>query len=347
MTAFRDLNGNGVFDADYDIVRSETISDLTEVSHLRFAFGDVDADGVADDQERVDGTDPYSALSLKISLRVSLANNDPSDAIDTYYFYGLSPFDCVSGPYAFIGRSTTFNLERIVTNRVAYLTVFRDVDCNGVFDEGVDLCSAFTVANGVQTREFSIGDVDGDKVPDTAELAEGTDPTNRLDYCYHPLPTVQDIFSTTNILWCQAYFGTNIIAAAMAVTNEVMAFDFGHLHATNSEILIIKFWDDVNQNGVLDDDEASSSVLVSPDGHDFTGTYTLAYGEFDADLNELPDWWEEGTGLSLLSEKHDATEDNDCDGLINLHEFWAGCDPLSQMEQTIFFLFFRGLLMIG
>ena len=329
VTAFRDLNGNGVFDADYDIVRSETISDLTEVSHLRFAFGDVDGDGIVDTQERLDGTDPYSSLSLKINQRVVLTNNDPSDSLDTYYFYGLSPLDCVSGPYALVGRSTSFYVSQVATNRYLYLTAYRDVNGNGVFDTGVDLHSVFTVANNTQSSEFTIGDTDGDKILDSIELTEGTDPTNRHEYCYHPLPVVQEIFSTTNVLCCQAYFGTNIISAAMVVTNAVMSFDFGHLHTTNSEVLTIKFWDDVNQSGTLDDDEASSSVTVSPNGHDFAGTYTLAYGGFDADHNELPDWWEFETGLSLLAENHGATADNDYDGLINLYEFWTGCNPLS------------------
>lgn len=330
VTAFRDLNGNGVFDADYDIVRSETISDLTEVSHLRFAFGDVDGDGIADTQERLDGTDPYSSLSLKINQRVVLTNNDPSDSLDTYYFYGASPLECANGPSAFTGRSTTFYVSQIATNRYLYLTIYRDVNSNGVFDAGVDLHSVFSVANLAQGADasFTIGDTDGDKILDSIELTEGTDPMNRHDYCYHPLLTVQDVFSTTNVLCCQAYFGTNVISVAMAVTNEVMTFDFGHLYTTNSEVLTIKFWDDVNQSGTLDDDEASSSVTVSPNGHDFAGTYTLAYGGFDADHNELPDWWEDDRGLLSTTLPHGTTDDTDGDGLINLHEYWADCDPL-------------------
>lgn len=330
VTAFRDLNGNGVFDAEYDIVRSETISDLTEVSHLRFAFGDVDNDGVTDTQERLDGTDPYSSLSLKVNQRVELTNNDLSDSLDTYYFYGLSPLDCVSATYAFIGRSTTFYVSQVVTNRYLYLTVYRDVNCNGVFDAGIDLHSVFSVANLAQGLEasFTIGDTDGDKILDSIELTEGTDPTNWHNYCYHPLPTVQDIFSTTNVLCCQAYLGTNVISVAMVVTNEVMSFDFGHLYTTNSEILTIKFWDDVNGNGTLDADESSSSVSVPPNGHDFAGTYTLAYGGFDSNHNNLPDWWEFATGLDNVVASHGFADDNDGDGLINIHEFWSHTDPL-------------------
>ena len=33
-------------------------------------------------------------------------------------------------------------------------------------------------------------------------------------------------------------------------------------------------------------------------------------------------------GLSDVAEPHGGIDDNDGDGMINLHEFWAGTDPL-------------------
>ena len=328
VTAFRDLNGNGVFDADYDIVRSETISDLTEVSHLRFAFGDVDGDGIVDTQERLDGTDPYSSLSLKINQRVVLTNNDPSDSLDTYYFYGLSPLDCVSGPYALVGRSTSFYVSQVATNRYLYLTAYRDVNGNGVFDTGVDLHSVFTVANNTQSSEFTIGDTDGDKILDSIELTEGTDPTNRLNYCYHPTLTVRNIFSTTNILECQFMFGTNAVGSMMMVTNSVMYFDPGHFCTTNSEVFSVRFWDDINHNGELDADEPHSIVTAHPTGHETQTEAILQYGGFDADRNGLLDWWEASTGLSNESGNRGPMDDSDGDGLVNYHEYLMGCDPM-------------------
>ena len=330
VTAFRDLNGNGIFDADYDIVRSETISDLTEVSHLRFAFGDVDNDGISDAQERLDGTDPYSSLSLMINQRIVLTNNDPSDLIDTCYFYGISPLECANGPYAFTGRSTTFYVSQIATNRYLYLTVYRDVNRNGLFDDGVDFHSVFSVANLAQgaAASFVIGDTDGDKILDSIELAEGTDPTNRHEYCYHPTLTVRNVFSTTNVLACQFMLGTNAIGRAMMVTNSVMCFNPGHLSTTNSEVFSVLFWDDVNQNDKLDENEPYSTVLSRPVEHETQTEVCLQYGNFDLDNNGLLDWWELLTGLSYEDGNSGLMDDSDGDGLANHHEYLSGCDPL-------------------
>ena len=40
----------------------------------------------------------------------------------------------------------------------------------------------------------------------------------------------------------------------------------------------------------------------------------------------IPDIWESANGLSPQN-ANDATEDPDGDGLINLHEYWASCNP--------------------
>ena len=60
------------------------------------------------------------------------------------------------------------------------------------------------------------------------------------------------------------------------------------------------------------------------------GTFSsaLPYGGFDKDRNGLLDWWERQSGLSDVAEPHGEVDDSDGDGMINLHEFWAGTDPL-------------------
>ena len=53
------------------------------------------------------------------------------------------------------------------------------------------------------------------------------------------------------------------------------------------------------------------------------GTFAsaLPYGGFDKDRNGLLDWWERQSGLSDVAEPYGGIDDNDGDGIINLHEF--------------------------
>ena len=46
----------------------------------------------------------------------------------------------------------------------------------------------------------------------------------------------------------------------------------------------------------------------------------------DRDRDGIPDLWELVHGLCPTNAL-DAVENPDGDGLVNLHEYWAGCDP--------------------
>ena len=85
-------------------------------------------------------------------------------------------------------------------------------------------------------------------------------------------------------------------------------------------------WDDMNQNGEWDSGETSNKYVIAVTGHDMVMTNRLSYKNFDCNNNELPDWWEAQTGLSSVT-NGGAYVDTDGDGLINLHEFWANCNP--------------------
>ena len=115
------------------------------------------------------------------------------------------------------------------------------------------------------------------------------------------------------------------------------------LVATNGEPVVAYFWDDANSNGVRDAGEAFTSRTIPVRGHEnaVTNTFqTAAFDRdalgaaalaFDRDRDGILDWWESlhaDAGLSATNSA-DAYLDPDGDGLMNLHEHWADCDPLT------------------
>ena len=139
---------------------------------------------------------------------------------------------------------------------------------------------------------------------------------------------VMGIFHTTNQLTLAATFGTNIIYGPVVMVTNVWSMDFGHLMATDGERVVLMFWDDSSSNGVHEADETSVSFTLPVTNHANTCSYKLSYGMFDADHNNIPDWWEVLTGLAEYDGPHGEFDDTDGDGLVNLHEYWAGCNPL-------------------
>lgn len=116
---------------------------------------------------------------------------------------------------------------------------------------------------------------------------------------------------------------------ANVVTNGEIAVSLGHHSTTKGEIVTLWFWDDANSNLVKDVDETYTSIAIRPQGHEVMYEGSPSISAFDEDRNGLLDWWEAQTGLAALSGSHKETDDNDHDGLINLHEYWAGTDPLT------------------
>ncbi len=331
MGAFRDLNRNGAFDSDEDILLTRDVSGVQAVKRVRFAFGDVDGDGVDDLQERRDGTDPYSGTSVKISRKVKITNRDSTANITNYWFIAASPDRTTATWSHSVG--TTVKAEGMVTGQAVdgflYVVVYRDFNRNGVFDLGVDAIVTNRFANGSSTYPFTIGDADSDGVEDGRELVHGTDPLDAKSYCFQATLDVTDIFTTTNALACQATWGDAVVLPTRMVETNRISLALGHLATTNRAQLTVWFWDDVDGNGVRDADEASTSIVVGHATHDVAQTSSLPYGGFDKDCNGLLDWWERQSGLSDVAEPHGGIDDNDGDGMINLHEFWAGTDPLT------------------
>ncbi|MDO5317171.1 MAG: hypothetical protein Q4G65_00955 [bacterium] len=331
MGAFRDLNRNGAFDSDEDILLTRDVSGVQAVKRVRFAFGDVDGDGVDDLQERRDGTDPYSGTSVKISRKVKITNRDSTANITNYWFIAASPDRTTATWSHSVG--TTVKAEGTVTGLAVdgflYVVVYRDFNRNGIFDAGVDAIVTNRFANGSSTYSFTIGDADSDGVEDGRELVHGTDPLDAKSYCFQATLDVTDIFTTTNALACQATWGDAVVLPTRMVETNRISLALGHLATTNRAQLTVWFWDDSNGNGIRDTEEASTSIVVGHTAHDVAQASALPYGGFDKDRNGLLDWWERQSGLSDVAEPHGGIDDNDGDGMINLHEFWAGTDPLT------------------
>ena len=330
VSSFRDLNRNGIFDSDYDVVLSNRVSGLQTVVNLTFPFGDVDGDGVGDLQERLDETDPYSVTSLKISRTVRISNADGDSAITNYCAISQTRDSDGVQWTRMSSDALSFVVSQKTTTGCLYALVYRDFNKNGVYDEGVDALYDWNrFVSDSTVFDVTVGDFDGDTISDGTEVREGTDPLNNGSYCYQVSARITGVFSTTNQLTCSASFGTNEIMAATVVTNTELALSFGHQATTNGEFVTLWFWDDANSNSVKDVEETCASTVIKPDGHEVVYEGKLPTSAFDMDRDGLMDWWEARTGLSALEESHGETDDNDRDGLINLHEYWAGTDPLT------------------
>ena len=330
VKAFCDLNGNGAFDAEYDILLVRPIP-LGSTAQVNFVFGDVDGDGVSDSQERQQGTDPYDDNSFRLVATVKVESSDVAPGLTNFVAWSYSAAGWEPNDLArFAGKSLTFPINAPVMGGELFVKVFRDFNSNGVYDVGVDalVSNRLTWAHNGKTVTFNIGDSDGDKILDSVELAEGTNPLDIRNYCFNLSLTYTGVFQTTNALTFAASFGTNRVYGPCVVEGGVWTNDFGHRATTTGERVSVDVWDDANQNGDWDVGETSNRYVIAVSSHNMVVTNKLSYMNFDYNNNELPDWWEVLEGLDAEGVARRMYDDPDGDGLINLHEFWCGTHPL-------------------
>ena len=332
LKAYCDMNGNGVYDADDDILLVRHIPPES-TARIVFAFGDVDGDNVPDMQERTDGTDPYDAKNYRMAVTVKVTNNDNLSTITNFLAYGFDAMgwetnDVISFDYR---PTKTFSKVFIatITNCVFRIKCYRDLNRNGVYDLDIDPLDIYPIGVGYNGKEYAItiGDNDRDKILDSMEFAERTDALDPKNYCFHMTSVVKDIFQTTNRLTITATFGDSVIYGPIVMTGSTLQASFGHLTATNREAIRIDFWDDANGDGILDVDETKTSLYPAISGHVTTDYKLLPYGGFDADRNGLLDSWEIQSGLHVMPGRN-AYGDTDGDGLTDFLEYVAGTDPL-------------------
>ena len=330
VKAFCDLDGNGEFDAASDILLVKSIPQGA-AANIGFVFGDVDDDGVDDEQERQQETDPYDGNNFRLVATVNVASSDVVPGLTNYVAWGHMPTGWEeNGLDSFAGRSLPFPVDVPVMNGELFVKVFRDFNKNGVYDVGVDslVSNRLVRTDNGKTVAFNIGDSDEDKILDSVELGEGTDPLDKLSCCFNLSLTYTGVFQTTNALTFAASFGTNRVYGPCVAEGNVWTNDFGHCATTAGERVFVDVWDDANHDGEWEIGETSNRYEIAVTGHDMVVTNALSYGNFDRDYNSLPDWWEDVTGLSMVT-NGGLYADADGDGLINLHEYWAGTDPLT------------------
>ena len=332
VKAFRDLDGDGtcspvrepfiVRDAGYDHA----------MSRFSLAFGDVDGDLVADMDEWRQGTNPNDVGNFRLAFTLSVTNVDLAVGITNFLVFGMGPIDGTAD-VSFSGAKRDVSVSTVVSDGRLPVVCWRDLDRDGLYTPGID--TVFSNAYGCSARgrrqTFRIGDFDGDGIGDGVERLEQTDVFGKNSHCYNLSITYTDVFQTTNALTFEARFGTNTVWGPAVVTDGTWTHSFGHCVATNGERVSVSVWDDVNGNGRWDEGECSNRYDVAAvTSHDMHVAEPLAYRNFDRDRDNLPDWWEMKYGLPLDS--NNECDDTDGDGLINLHEYWAGAVPTNRFD---------------
>ncbi len=323
--AFSDLNRNGVYDEDEDVIRIVCLESEYAIVNARISLGDIDGDGVSDATERNEGTDPYDASSFCVHTTMIISDRDTHYGITNYVAYSLFATSAVPiAANVFTSPTFYYDIAASAIEGKIYVRGFRDLNKNGIYDIGVDGVFSYdlTSADNGKTIDLFIGDSDGDKINESEEFSEGTSPVDGLNYCFNCQLEIYDVFSTSNDLYVEIFFGTNCLYGPVVQTNATLALSLGHLVATNAERVVVSFWEDVNGNGEHDQDESSTVQYLSVQSHNSAYSYRLGLGGFDANHDELPDWWQEAHHI-----EGGGYGDEDGDGLINLHEWWAGTDP--------------------
>ncbi|MBR2837929.1 MAG: hypothetical protein IKE55_04040, partial [Kiritimatiellae bacterium] len=278
-----------------------------------------------------DGTDPYDAGSFRLSLTVVFENSDASAAATNYCAWGLDSSWTNCGAAAF-AETASYAVDVAVTNGVAYAKCLRDFDADGEYAEGGDILyvQELTKADNGKTVTVAVGDRDADGIPDSKEVEEGTDPSDAKSYCFNLTLVENGVFCTTNFLTAEIKAGAQSVYGPEPATNRTWEAEVGHVVVTNGGQAYAYFWDDANTNGVREAEEPCVTQRLALNGHDNTLTNTLSTLPFDRDRDGILDWWEHlhsDAGLSPTNSA-DAWLDPDGDGLLNLHEYWADCNPL-------------------
>ena len=333
---FCDVNLNGDYDADTDMLLVKPIAIVEGSSSVTFEVGDMDGDGQGDLFEHQHGSDPMDPKSMYVQVKVSVVNKDPyGTGVTNYISYAFSaegwePNDAEAFPKG-LSNDNAYRRNFVTTNGFAYVKVFRDLDRDGAFDPDVDalLVAKVSISEKLDEKTLNIGDADGDGVPDCQEMTLGTDPLDRRSFCCDVSAKIWNCFAGTNLL--SIALATNLtgviepVTPVTLATNPLMLVEYHHLSFTNAPGLYIVYFDDMNTNGIRDLDEVVSYDHASLTNHNTILELTMNRGKFDGDSDGILDRCEVEFGLDP-DNRDDVLDDSDGDGMINLHEYWMGCD---------------------
>ena len=175
-----------------------------------------------------------------------------------------------------------------------------------------------------------LADSDCDGVPDGNEVDDGTEPHDSNSHLLHVVAIVTEVdlhATITNYVgWGETRNGplTNELVAAVGASTNHFVFA-----GTNAAVYVGAFWD-FNRDGAYtpETDDMVYGRASWEDGFNTVRLHLTAVGDSDGD--GIPNWWEHFHANAGLSNTNatDAYFDPDEDGLVNLHEYWADCDPL-------------------
>lgn len=153
-------------------------------------------------------------------------------------------------------------------------------------------------------------DTDGDKIPDGVEITYGTNPRLSTDFAFALTVDCPSAFLTNAPTWVVIDDGVHEPVAVTAACQTV-------------EWIVRSFSD-----GSLPELSLSNEQYQVYYSYRVKNPFVFVSTAADLDRDGLDDGWELLAGLCPTN-KNDALQDADGDGLINLHEYWAGTDPLT------------------
>ncbi|MBR4654482.1 MAG: hypothetical protein IKO72_14070, partial [Kiritimatiellae bacterium] len=225
VKAFCDLDDDGEFSAATDILLVRHIPPGA-VAHIDLVFGDVDGDGVSDEQERSDRTDPYSSKNFKFSeTKVSYTDVDHGHGYTNIIALSQTPDGWDSNEAMAMFSSATFTnvVTATVTNSAVYVKCLRDLDGDGELDVGEEqmVVTILTAANNGKVTSVTIGDYDGDGVPDSQEILDGTNPHNAKNF---RVRRWIDVATSDPVVSCTNYLAASPLQSGWQPTAVVTSF---------------------------------------------------------------------------------------------------------------------------
>ena len=199
-----------------------------------------------------------------------------------------------------------------------------DIDGDGMLDE---------FENELVTNPF-LADTDYDGIPDSLEYEHSSSPTNAEELCCNlhvivtnPAPAYLDARCALVISNQTGFTRASLEYTATNAVNEII-FPHAIYNLTNEYYLATKLSDG--------DDSWEGSYLwsrksLTPTNHEYSITLVIPDECWDADGDGMADAWENQHELSPTNAA-DAFLDKDCDGLLNLHEYYAGTNPTDATE---------------